>query len=272
MATWAIGDVQGCCDELVALLARIRFDRASDALWFVGDLVNRGPRSLETLRLVRDLGSAAKVVLGNHDLHLVCRAEGLWRRREDDTLDAVLEAPDGGALVEWLRRQPLMHVEGRFAMLHAGLLPGWSVARARALAREVEATLASPAYRTFLAHLYGSEPARWREDLAGWDRLRAIVNVFTRMRFCTANDDIEVRTKGAEPPPGYRPWFEFRDDASEPGLVCGHWSTLGLKLTPRAAVIDTGCVWGGSLTALRLEDRALIQVPCAGYRIPGGAE
>lgn len=272
MARWAIGDVQGCFDELVLLLERIRFDRTRDQLWFVGDLVNRGPKSLEVLRFVRELGSAVRIVLGNHDLHLVCRAEGLWKRREDDTLDAVLDAPDGADLVSWLRHQPLMHLEDGYAMLHAGLLPGWSVGVARERAREVEAVLASPGYREFLVHMYGSEPSRWSDALAGWDRLRAIVNVFTRMRFSTPEDDIEVRTKGAQAPPGFQPWFDFRPDGAEPRIVCGHWSTLGLRITPQVAAIDTGCVWGGTLTALCLEDRAIVQVACAGYQSPGGTE
>lgn len=269
MATWAIGDVQGCFDELLALVAAAGIDRTRDTLWFVGDLVNRGPKSLEVLRFVRGLGTGARVVLGNHDLHLVCRAEDLWKRREDDTLDAVLKAPDGAALVDWLRTRPLMHVEDAHAMVHAGLLPGWSIAHARALAAEVEAALAAPGYRKFLERMYGSEPSRWDEALAGWDRLRAIVNVMTRMRFSTPANDIEVRTKGEKAPPGYRPWYEFRTDRREPDIVCGHWSTLGLKFTPKVMAIDTGCVWGGALSALRLEDRKLVQVPCAGYRVPG---
>lgn len=272
MARWAIGDVQGCFDELVALLAQIGFDRSRDTLWFVGDLVNRGPKSLAVLRFVRDLQDGARVVLGNHDLHLVCRAEGLWKRREDDTLDEILDAADGVEIVAWLRRQPLMHVEDGFAMVHAGILPSWSIAQARQRASEVEAVLASTGYREFLARMYGSEPSRWSETLEGWDRLRAIVNVFTRMRFSTLANDIEVRTKGADAPEGFQPWFDLRQDAVEPFVVCGHWSTLGLKLSPRVAAIDTGCVWGGALTALRLEDRAIVQVASPGYQYPGGAE
>lgn len=272
MASWAIGDVQGCFDELAELLGRIGFEPARDTLWFVGDLVNRGPKSLEVLRFVRELGDAARVVLGNHDLHLVCRAEGLWPRRPDDTLDPILAAPDGLALVSWLRTRPLMHIEGEVAMVHAGLLPGWTARRARGCAQEVESVLAAPGYRDFLACMYGSEPSRWTDALQGWDRLRAIVNVFTRMRFTTIDNDIEVRTKGAAAPPGFRPWFEFRDDPQEPFLVCGHWSTLGVKLTPAVAAIDSGCVWGGALTALCLEDRRLVQVACSGYQSPGGGE
>lgn len=269
MATYAVGDVQGCFDELHALLGKIEFDASRDRLWFVGDLVNRGPKSLEVLRFVRALGDRAQVVLGNHDLHLVCRAEGLWKRREDDTLDAVLAAPDGGELVAWLRTRALMHVEGGWAMVHAGLLPGWSIQGACGFAREVEDVLAASGYRDFLAHMYGSEPARWSDALTGWDRLRAIVNVMTRMRFSTREDDIEVRTKGAQAPAGFQPWFDLRPAQEETTIVCGHWSTLGLMLTERVLAIDTGCVWGGALTAVKLEDRAVVQVACAGYQAPG---
>jgi bis(5'-nucleosyl)-tetraphosphatase (symmetrical) len=269
MATYAIGDVQGCHDELQVLLEQIGFDASRDRLWFVGDLVNRGPKSLEVLRFVRSLGDCAVTVLGNHDLHLVAFAEGFWKKRADDTLDAVLAAPDRAELIEWLRTRPLMHLEGGYAMVHAGLLPGWSIERARSFAREVETALAAPGYREFLAHMYGSEPSRWDDALSGWERLRAIVNVMTRMRFCTHQDDIEVRTSGAEPPAGFHPWFDLRAAREEPLLVCGHWSTLGLKITGRVLAIDTGCVWGGALTAVRLEDREIIQVPCAGYQAPG---
>jgi bis(5'-nucleosyl)-tetraphosphatase (symmetrical) len=268
MATYAIGDVQGCYDELRALLATIGFDAASDRLWFVGDLVNRGPKSLEVLRFVRALGERAVVVLGNHDLHLVSEFEGYDRRRKDDTLDEVLAARDAGALVDWLRRRPMMHAEGRYAMVHAGLLPQWTIQRALELAREVQTALAAPDYRDFLAHLYGSRPDAWHDELAGWDRLRVIVNAMTRMRFCTPGGKMEFHARGAQAPPGYLPWYDLRPPEKE-SVVCGHWSTLGLKLTPRLAALDTGCVWGGHLTALRLEDRALYQLTCAGHQLPG---
>jgi bis(5'-nucleosyl)-tetraphosphatase (symmetrical) len=266
MATYAIGDVQGCFDELQALFARIGFDATRDRLWFVGDLVNRGPKSLEVLRTVRALGDRAVVVLGNHDLHLVCLYEGHARRREEDTLDGLLEAPDAGELIGWLRTRPLMHVEADYAMVHAGLLPGWSIEQARARAREVEEALAAPRYREFLAHMYGSLPDRWSDSLTGWDRLRVVVNAMTRMRFCTREGVMEFHAKGAEPPPGFAPWFALRAGRAEPAIVCGHWSALGLKLEARLAALDTGCVWGGALSALRLEDRRLYQVPCAAYR------
>ena len=266
MATYAIGDVQGCYDELRALLARIGFDSARDRLWFVGDLVNRGPKSLEVLRFVRSLGDGATTtVLGNHDLHLLCLAEGFAKRREDDTLDAVLGAPDAADLLGWLRRRPLMHREGDNAMVHAGLLPQWSVDKALALAGEVEAALRAPSYRDFLAALYGSKPARWSDALEGWDRLRVIVNAMTRMRFCSPEGVMDFHVKSDQAPAGYLPWFEARPLREEPKIVCGHWSALGLKLTAHVSALDAGCVWGGSLAALRLEDGALVQLPCRGY-------
>lgn len=271
MATYAIGDVQGCFDELQALLARIGFDPACDGLWFVGDLVNRGPKSLEVLRFVRGLGERAVTVLGNHDLHLVCQHEGIERRGKDDTFGDVLGAPDGAELVNWLRARPMMHIEGRYAMVHAGLLPRWTVEKSLNLGREVEAALAAPDYREFLANMYGNQPRRWEDGLGGWDRLRVIVNVMTRMRFCTREGDMELKSTGPRPPAGFLAWFDARPAREEPAIVCGHWSSLGLKLTERFALLDSGCVWGGALSALRLEDRWLVQVPCHGYQ-PIGEE
>jgi bis(5'-nucleosyl)-tetraphosphatase (symmetrical) len=270
MATYAIGDVQGCFEELQQLLDGMSFNASSDRLWFVGDLVNRGPQSLEVLRFVHSLGDAAVTVLGNHDLHLLRRASGFGKDRRDDTLHAVLGAPDAGSLLDWLRYRPLMHFAGGYAMVHAGLLPQWPLEQALALAREVESALRGAQHREFLEHLYGAEPRAWRDDLAGWDRLRVIVNAMTRLRFCSPLGAIELEETGTQAPVGYRPWFEFRP-AAEPPIVCGHWSTLGLKLTAKLAALDTGCVWGGSLSALRLEDRRLFQVPCRGYREPGEA-
>lgn len=265
MATYAIGDVQGCFDELDALLGRIGFDAARDRLWFVGDLVNRGPKSLQVLRCVRSLGDRAIVVLGNHDLHLVTQHEGFERKRKDDTFDDVLEAPDTKELVAWLRTRPMMHAEGNYAMVHAGLAPQWTIDKALALGKEVETALAAGNYRDFLANMYGSKPERWDDALAGWDRLRVIVNAMTRMRFCTPEGAMEFHGGGAKPPPGYARWYETRTGA-EPTLVFGHWSALGLQLTERIAGLDSGCVWGGALSALRLEDRWLAQVPCRGYQ------
>jgi bis(5'-nucleosyl)-tetraphosphatase (symmetrical) len=267
MATYAIGDVQGCFDELRRLLDAVGFS-GKDRLWFVGDLVNRGPKSLEVLRFVRDLGERAVVVLGNHDLHLITQFEGFERPRKDDTFQDVLSAPDARELVDWLRLRPMMHVEGSHAMVHAGLLPQWTVDQGARLAREVELALAGPDYRAFLANMYGSQPDQWSDSLAGWDRLRVIVNAMTRLRFCTPQGRMDFRGKGARAPQGYQAWYEGRNDQKT--IVCGHWSALGLKLAARLAALDSGCVWGGKLSALRLEDRALFQVPCAGYQPAGG--
>ena len=265
MATYAIGDVQGCFDELQQLLASLAFSD-KDKLWFVGDLVNRGPKSLAVLRCVKGLGARAVTVLGNHDLHLVTQYEGFERARKDDTLGEVLAAPDAKALVDWVRSRPMMHVENGTAMVHAGLLPVWSIKKAVTLGREVERALNARNYKEFLQHMYGSKPDAWSDSLAGWDRLRVIVNVMTRMRFCTADGKMEFHAKGAEPPAGFRAWYGFRKDR----MVAGHWSQLGLKVTGNVALLDSGCVWGGALTAMRLEDRKLFQVPCRGYQKPGG--
>jgi bis(5'-nucleosyl)-tetraphosphatase (symmetrical) len=270
MATYAIGDVQGCFDELKQLFIKVDFQK-QDRAWFVGDLVNRGPKSLEVLRFARDLGERAVVVLGNHDLHLVAQHEGVERTRKDDTFRDVLAAPDRRELVDWLRTRPMMHVEGRYAMVHAGLLPQWSIAKALDLGKEVERSLAGANYGAFLKNLYGGKPDRWDEALTGWDRLRVIVNAMTRMRFCTREGRMEFHAKGAAPPPGYLPWYETRPQEAET-IICGHWSQLGLKLTPRLAALDSGCVWGGALSALRLEDGALYQVACRGHQPIGGKD
>jgi bis(5'-nucleosyl)-tetraphosphatase (symmetrical) len=268
MATYAIGDIQGCFDELQALLEKVKLSKR-DRLWFVGDLVNRGPKSLQVLRFVRELGERAVVVLGNHDLHLVTQHEGFAKARKDDTFSDVLQAPERAELVDWLRARPMMHVEGDYAMVHAGLLPQWTVGKALALAGEVEQALRGAHYRDFLANLYGSQPDEWADDLAGWDRLRVVVNAMTRMRFCTAEGKMDFQAKGAKPPKGYRAWFDLRPKEKQ-RLVFGHWSALGLKVTQRLAALDSGCVWGGKLTALRLEDRMLYAVPCRGYQAAGG--
>ena len=268
MSTYAIGDVQGCYDELEKLLGVLNFDKKSDRLWFVGDLVNRGPKSLQVLRFAKGLAERAVVVLGNHDLHLVSEHEGFDTARKGDTFDDVLGAPDRKELVDWLRTRPMMHVEGGWAMVHAGLLPQWSIQKALLLGKEVERALRGAGHREFLKHMYGAKPDQWSEALAGWDRLRLIVNAMTRMRFCTLEGKMDLNAKGARAPEGYRPWFTFRKPDKE-ALVFGHWSALGVKLTPKLAALDSGCVWGGKLTALRLEDRALFEVPCSGYQAPG---
>ncbi|WP_234083993.1 symmetrical bis(5'-nucleosyl)-tetraphosphatase [Azonexus sp. R2A61] len=267
MATFAVGDIQGCHDSLCRLLDACAFDPAQDRLWLVGDLVNRGPQSLATLRLIKSLGDAALTVLGNHDLYLLMVAEGGARfRARDDTLQAILDAPDRDELLGWLRRQPLCHVEGEYCMVHAGLLPQWTAARARELAREVEDALQGTRFAEFMQQLWGSEPAAWSDDLTGWARLRVIVNAMTRMRFCTAEGVMEFKTKGetANAPAGYLPWFDAPQRRSADSvLVVGHWSALGLKLTPNLLALDSGCLWGGQLSALRLEDRRLFQVDSA---------
>ena len=266
MARYAIGDIQGCFDSFSRLLERCAFDPAADQLWLVGDLVNRGPRSLETLRYVRDLGASAITVLGNHDLSLLMASEGFGKRGKGDTFDDILDAPDRDELLDWLRRQPLCHVEDGYCMVHAGLLPQWTIAEARVLAQEVEMALTADSWREFLAHMWGSDPAAWRDDLDGWPRLRVIVNAMTRMRFCTPDGVMDFKAKGevSKAPEGCIPWFEAPGRRSADSvLVTGHWSALGLKILPNLLAIDSGCLWGGPLTAVRLEDRAVFQVPCS---------
>lgn len=265
MATYAIGDIQGCYDELQRLLQQLHFDPAADRLWFVGDLVNRGPGSLEVLRLVKSLGDSAITVLGNHDLHLLAVAEGVAELHRSDTLDEVLDAPDRDELLTWLRNQRLLHAEGEFVLVHAGLLPQWSVKQATRLAQEVEGALRGNDYATFLARMYGNAPHRWEDGLHGYKRLRVITNVFTRIRICTLQGEMEFRFKGEveKIPAGYLPWFEMPERKSRKATVIfGHWSALGLKVTPKVIALDTGCLWGGPMTAIRLEDRQLFQVSC----------
>lgn len=266
LAIYAIGDIQGCFDSLQRLLERCAFDRATDRLWFVGDLVNRGPRSLETLRFVRELGSAAVTVLGNHDLSLLLRAEGFGKRSKDDTFDDVLNAPDADELLHWLRHRPLCHVDQNYVLVHAGLLPQWTAREARELAAEAESALTGAVWRDFLANMWGSEPAAWRADLQGWPRLRVIINALTRLRFCSHEGVMNFKAKGtlAQAPEGFIPWFEVPNRQSAQSiLVTGHWSALGLKILPNLLALDSGCLWGGPLTAVRLEDRAIFQVACA---------
>ena len=271
MATYAIGDIQGCFDELRRLVDSFAFNPARDRIWFVGDLVNRGPKSLQVLRFVRALGERAISVLGNHDLHLLVVAAGLGKPRLDDTLADVLAAPDRDELLAWLRARPLLHREGDYLLVHAGLLPAWDEAQAERLAREVEGLLGGPGHREFLRHLYGSQPDHWSDDLDGADRTRVIVNAMTRMRFCDNAGVMEFKTKGemAAAPAGYLPWFEVPGRAaSRSTIICGHWSALGVKLAPKLLMLDSGCVWGRNLTAIRLDDRRLFQVGC-GARAPG---
>ena len=264
MALYAIGDLQGCHEEFVELLALIGFAPARDRLWVVGDIVNRGPGSLACLREVMALGDAARVVLGNHDLHLLTVAAGHRAPHRSDTIDDILAAPDRAALLEWLATRPLVVREGERMMVHAGVLPSWTAAHAQMLSGEVEAKLASDDAHRFLGVLYGDEPSTWRDDLDGDDRLRAIVNVCTRLRFCTADGRIDFReTRGRDhAPPDMRAWFMHptRRTARET-IVCGHWSTLELALEPNVLMLDSGCLWGGTLTAISLPERRVFQVP-----------
>jgi bis(5'-nucleosyl)-tetraphosphatase (symmetrical) len=275
MAVYAIGDIQGCYDELQELLAILRFDRQRDRLWFVGDLVNRGPKSLETLRFVRGLGPAAITVLGNHDLHLLAAAHGIRPDNiDDDTLEPILAAPDREALIDWLRRQPLLHYDAElgYLMVHAGLPPQWDLELAQRCADEVETVLRGHRLEAFLSRMYGNKPRQWSGDLDGWDRLRFIVNCFTRMRFCDRNGRLELKSSG---PPGtqpedYYPWYEIPGRASAGiNIIFGHWSSLRTTNIPGIFPTDSGCLWGGKLTALRIDTRPeRIDLPCRGWQKP----
>lgn len=272
MPTYAIGDLQGCQDSLLRLLNLVRFDPAADRLWFVGDLVNRGPDSLGVLRFIRELGDAAVCVLGNHDLHLLALAEGHGRVHKGDTLDAVLAAPDRDELLKWLRSRKLAWREGDWLMVHAGVLPAWTPDEVMARAAEAEAVLQGPHYRDFLAQMYGNAPVGWDDALAGVDRLRVIVNALTRLRYCSAAGEMEFHHKGAPgtQPAGWLPWFEVPGRKTV-GVACiiGHWSTLGLINRSDLVALDTGCLWGGRLSAIRLEDRQVFAVHCPQAKRPG---
>ena len=247
------------------MLKAARFDPAKDRIWFVGDLVNRGPDSLRCLRFVKALGDAAVTVLGNHDLHLICIAEGIERRRKRDTMEDVLAAPDREELINWLRNRPLLHVEGKYALVHAGLMPEWTVAHAKELAGEVEGWLRGPDYRQLLARMYGDEPTAWSESLSGIDRLRVIVNGMTRLRVCDRGGSMILKFKAdpGEATEGMTPWFDMPGrQSADHTIVCGHWSALGVRIRPDLLSLDSGCVWGRSLTAARLEDRAVFEVSC----------
>ena len=265
MATYAIGDIQGCYDSLMELLGEIRFDPAQDRLWLVGDLVNRGSQSLAVLRFVSGLGPRAVTVLGNHDIHLLMVASGMTRKRGGDTFDDVLDAPDRHELLGWLRRQPLLHAERGHVMVHAGLLPQWTLPEAVALARETEARLAGPGYLEFFAELYGNDPVAWDPALAGHARARFVVNVFTRMRLVDRAGNLDFSHKGAldRAPAGCVPWFDSPLRARvEQTILFGHWSALGLVDRAGVLGLDTGCVWGRQLTACRLEDGRRFSIDC----------
>lgn len=272
LPVFVIGDLQGCRGELDLLLDRIEAKAPRARLVFVGDLVNRGPDSLGCLRRIRAMADRAQIVLGNHDLHLLAVANGIRPRGRSDTLEALLAAPDLHDLLQWLRQQPLSLMAEGHLIVHAGVLPQWTTEQTLALADEVSTVLRGSDWLDFLAQMYGNEPAQWQDDLQGADRLRCIVNALTRLRFCTVQGEMEFTSKeGPEKPPaGYMPWFDVPERLTqETPVVFGHWSTLGLILRPNIIGLDTGCVWGGKLSALRLSDRKLVQVDCPQHQHPG---
>ena len=281
MPTYAIGDLQGCHSRLLALLAHIDASQSTTAdgaeddppqYIFVGDIVNRGPQSLETLRCLHALGPRVRMVLGNHDLHLLAAASGLRKAGRNDTLAPILQAPDRDALLAWLRRQPLALLQANHLVVHAGVLPQWSVTQTLALADEVSQVLQGPHWLDFLANMYGNQPARWNDALAGHERLRCIVNALTRMRYCTPEGEMILDDAKPALAHGALPWFDLPGRRSaDTTVVFGHWSALGLQLRDNLIGLDTGCLWGGKLTAVRLEDRALFQVDCPQYQVPAAS-
>ena len=276
MALYAIGDLQGCHAEFMALLERLKFDPRRDRLWLTGDLVNRGPASLAALRAVKSLGRAATVVLGNHDLHLLAMAFApkTVKRREPE-LEAVLDAPDAAELLDWLAARPLLHRDDAlgWTLIHAGLPPQWTLTQAESCAREVEKALRDDV-AAMLEEMYGDEPDRWSASLKGAARLRFTVNCLTRLRFVDRKGRLVLSYKGtiADAPAGAMPWFRHPERATkDDAFVFGHWSALGYLAEPGLRCLDTGCVWGGALTALRLdEDGAPVRLPCRGGRSAGG--
>jgi len=268
MSIYAVGDIQGCYSSLMTLLEKIQFNSQSDQLWLVGDLINRGHDSLSTLRYLYSIRNSIKVVLGNHDLHFMARYYGLRKKGKLDTLDALLASEDCSLFVDWLAQQPLVYQDTalQFTMVHAGIPPQWSVSDAVIYSAEVERVLQSTARQEFLAAMYGNQPPIWSSDLQGMDRLRVITNYFTRMRFCSADGELELGTKehAAAAPEGFAPWFlhPHRKTAQQ-AIIFGHWAALqGRVSTSNVYALDTACVWGGRLTALNLETRQSISCSC----------
>jgi bis(5'-nucleosyl)-tetraphosphatase (symmetrical) len=265
MATYAIGDIQGCFKTLENLLKVIDFDADKDSLWFAGDLVNRGPQSLETLRFVKALGARHHTVLGNHDLHLLAVSYNAHGGRADDTLQPILNAPDREELLDWLRHQPLMYAAQDYVMVHAGLAASWDLDKAQALAHEVEMAISGASAAEFFQNMYGNLPDQWSDELTGWDRLRCITNFFTRARFCYADGRLDLKFKGTleDYPANLMPWFQVPERKSQNlKILFGHWAALGgVTNTPNTYALDTGCVWGFKLTAQRLEDGQRFQSP-----------
>lgn len=285
MTTYCIGDLQGCHDQAVALLARIDQHQAANGgapcqILFAGDLINRGPASLATLRHVRALAEArpgqVDSVLGNHDLHLLAVVSGIRPQHQSDTLQQIMAAPDRDQLIDWLRHRPLAIRRDQHLLVHAGLLPQWSIEQALALAAEVQTRLRADDWRAFLVEMFGNQPAKWDDGLTGSDRLRCVINAMTRLRFCDAAGVMDFKMKesgSADPSTGLMPWFEVpgRHSASAT-VVFGHWSALGLQLRPNLIGLDSGCVWGGHLSAVCLEDRSLLQVRCPEFRPAAGKQ
>jgi bis(5'-nucleosyl)-tetraphosphatase (symmetrical) len=265
---YLLGDVQGCSQALEHLLAKLGFSPSRDRLVALGDLVNRGPGSLAVLRRLAGFGDAAVCLLGNHDLHLVAVTRGHRKLKSGDTLQDVLAAPDLAHWIEWLCQQPLAHIEEGWLCVHAGVVPQWDTAQTLALAAEVQTLLRGPGLDTFLAQMYSNEPVQWHDDLQGHARLRFIINTLTRIRFCSDAGVLDLKTKeGANAVvPGFKPWFDVPSRRTqEQAIAFGHWSALGLVNRPNLLALDTGCVWGGQLSAMRVDGgrRELVQVPCA---------
>ncbi|WP_162057728.1 symmetrical bis(5'-nucleosyl)-tetraphosphatase [Undibacterium sp. KW1] len=271
--TYFIGDIQGCADQLQSLLKKIEQTEPDAQYLFAGDLVNRGPKSLASLRLIRDLQIAgrAESVLGNHDLHLLAVANGIRKASRSDTLDDILQAPDREELLDWLRHRPMAISQHQHLLIHAGIFPQWSAKQTMKLAHEVETQLRGKHWLDLLRNMYGNTPAQWQDDLQGYDRLRCIINALTRMRFCSADGVMDFDSKdGLESAPqGFAPWFDLSRASEKNTLVFGHWSTLGLILRDNLISLDTGCVWGGKLTAVALEDRQVVQIDCPQQQKPG---
>lgn len=275
MATYAVGDIQGCYHSFLQLLDEISFDPSRDQLWLVGDIINRGANSLEVLRWVVAHREQVICVLGNHDLHALVVAAGFVRMHRSDTLQALLHADDRDELLDWLRHQKMLHAEQGYIMVHAGLLPEWTMEQALALSKEVEHALQGVEHRTFLRHMYGNQPTRWHDNLEGIDRLRVITNAMTRLRICRADGEMEFHYKATLSgiPDGYMPWFDVPDRKTRSEVVIfGHWSALGLQQRNNVVALDTGCLWNGKLTAFRLNDHAIFQVPCHPLDAPRNLE
>lgn len=277
MALYAIGDIQGCYRELLQLLKQIKYNPDRDTLWFAGDLVNRGPDSLKTLRFVKGLGEGVKVVLGNHDLHLLAMSQGNMKHAEKDhTLREVLKAKDRDELLDWLRHRPLMHhcAEKGYSLIHAGLPPQWDLSTALRCATEMEAVLQGDGLKEFCLQMYGNEPHCWSEALQGIERQRFIINCFTRLRFCDSQGNLALKEKRApgNQAPGYHPWFTLPERATrDQRILFGHWSTLGYHHSHNSWCLDSGCLWGGKLTALQIRREKPpkpFQVSCGGYKKP----